>query len=139
MDFPRGSDAKASAYNAGDLGSIPGSGRSSGERNSNPLQYPCLRNPMDRGVWQAAVQGVLRGAKISGRRAHGEGRGTDWVGVWANRPSGHRRKLRQSVWSTVLQHVSKMQFPFLNLVIPLLSLHPTRMLSPTHKDTPKHL
>ena len=50
-DFPGGSDAKASAYNAGDLGLIPGSGRSSGEGNGNPLQYSCLENPMDRGAW----------------------------------------------------------------------------------------
>ena len=47
MYFPRGSDCKASAYNAGDLGWIPGSGRSSGEENGNPLQYSCLENPMD--------------------------------------------------------------------------------------------
>ena len=51
MGFPGGSDGKASAYSAGDLGSIPGSGRSPGERNSNPLQYSCLVNPMDRGAW----------------------------------------------------------------------------------------
>ena len=50
-DFPGDSDGKASAYNAGDLGSIPGLGRSSGEENDNPLQYSCLENPMDRGVW----------------------------------------------------------------------------------------
>ena len=42
---------KCLAYNAGDLGSIPGSGRSSGEGNDNPLQYSCLENPMDRGAW----------------------------------------------------------------------------------------
>ena len=47
QDFPCGSDGKASAYNAGDLGSIPGLGRSPGEGNGNPLQYPCLENPMD--------------------------------------------------------------------------------------------
>ena len=41
-DFPRGSDGKASAYNAGDLGSTPGSGRSPGEGNGNPLQFSCL-------------------------------------------------------------------------------------------------
>ena len=46
-----GSDGKASVYNAGDLGSIPGSGRSAGEGNGNPLQYYCLENPMDRGAW----------------------------------------------------------------------------------------
>ena len=50
-DFPGGSDGKASAYNAGDLGSIPGSGRSPGEGNGNPLQYSCLENPMDGRAW----------------------------------------------------------------------------------------
>ena len=42
---------KASAYNAGDPGSVPVLGRSPGEENGNPLQYPCLENPMDRGAW----------------------------------------------------------------------------------------
>ena len=51
--FPGGSDSKESACNAGDLGSIPGLGRSPGEGNGNPLQYYCLENPMDRGTWQA--------------------------------------------------------------------------------------
>ena len=50
-DFPGGSDGKASAYNVGDLGSIPGSGRSPGEGNGNPLQYSCLEIPMDGGAW----------------------------------------------------------------------------------------
>ena len=50
-DFPGGSDGKPSVYNAGDLGLIPGSGRFHGEGNGNPLQYPCLENPMDRGAW----------------------------------------------------------------------------------------
>ena len=58
MGFPGGSDGKESACNAGDLGSIPGLGRSPGERNGNPLQYSCLGNPMDRGVWQATVHWV---------------------------------------------------------------------------------
>ena len=49
--FPGGSDGKASVDNAGDLGSIPGSGRSPEEGNGNPLQYYCLENPMDRGAW----------------------------------------------------------------------------------------
>ena len=51
MDFPGGSDGKASVYNAGDLGSIPGLGRSPGEGNGNLLQYYCLENPMDRRAW----------------------------------------------------------------------------------------
>ena len=50
-DFPGGSEVKASACNAGDPGSIPGSGRSPGEGNGNPLQYSCLENPMDGGAW----------------------------------------------------------------------------------------
>ena len=51
MDFPVGSDGKVSVYNAVDLGSIPGLGRSPGEGNGNALQDYCLENPMDRGVW----------------------------------------------------------------------------------------
>ena len=51
LDFPGGSDGKASVYNAGDLGSIPGLGRFPGEDNGNPLQYSCLENPMDGGAW----------------------------------------------------------------------------------------
>ena len=53
--FPGGSEVKASACSAGDLGSIPGSGRSPGEGHGNPLQYSCLENPTDRGAWQATV------------------------------------------------------------------------------------
>ena len=56
--FPGSSDGKESAYNAGDLGSIPGSGKSPGEGNGSPLQYSCLQSPMDRGVWQATVHGL---------------------------------------------------------------------------------
>ena len=51
LGFPGGSEVKASAWNAGDLGSIPGLGRSPGEGNGNPLQYSCLENPMDGGAW----------------------------------------------------------------------------------------
>ena len=55
-----GSEVKVSARNAGDLGSIPGSGRSPGEGNGNPLQYSCLENPMDGGAWWATVHGVAK-------------------------------------------------------------------------------
>ena len=51
FDFPSGSDGKVSAYNAGDLGSIPGLGGSPGEGHGNPLQYFCLENPMDGRTW----------------------------------------------------------------------------------------
>ena len=57
--FPGGSDGKASVYNAGDPGSIPGLGRSPGEGNGNPLQYYCLENPTDRGA--STVHGVTKG------------------------------------------------------------------------------
>ena len=59
-DFPVGSEDKASACNAGDLGLIPGLGRSPGEGNGNPFQYSCLKNPMDRGAWWAIVHGVAK-------------------------------------------------------------------------------
>ena len=52
--LPCGSEGKASVYDVGDLGSIPGSGRSSGEGNGNPFQYSCLENPVDGGAWWAA-------------------------------------------------------------------------------------
>ena len=58
--FPGGSDGKASAYNAGDPGSVPGLGRSSGEGNGHPLKYSCLENPMDGGAWLAIVHGVTK-------------------------------------------------------------------------------
>ena len=53
--FPGSSEVKASACNAGELGSIPGLGRSPGEGNDTPLQYSCLGNPINRGAWQATV------------------------------------------------------------------------------------
>ena len=59
-DFPCSSVGKESACSARDLGSIPGLGRSPGEGNGNPLQYPCLENLMDSGAWWAAVHGVLK-------------------------------------------------------------------------------
>ena len=58
--FPGGSVVKNPPASAGDTGSIPGLGRSPAEGNGNPLQYSCLENPMDRGVWQAAVYGVTK-------------------------------------------------------------------------------
>ena len=60
MGFPGGLDGREYAYNAGDLGLIPGWGRSPGEGNGNPLQYSFLENPMDRGAWWATVHGVAK-------------------------------------------------------------------------------
>ena len=59
-EFPGGSDSEESACNVGDPGSIPGSGRSPGKGNGNPLQYSCLENPMDRGAWGSKVHGVSK-------------------------------------------------------------------------------
>ena len=58
--FPGGSDGKESTCNVGDLGSIPGLGRSLGEGNGYPLQYSCLEKSVDRGAWWATVHGVTK-------------------------------------------------------------------------------
>ena len=60
LGFPGGSEVKASACNAGDLGLIPGSGRSPGRGNGNPLQYSCLENSMDGEALWATVHGVAK-------------------------------------------------------------------------------
>ena len=60
MGFSHNSVGKESACNAGDLGLIPGSGRSPREGNDNPLQCSCLENPMYKGAWQSTVHGVVR-------------------------------------------------------------------------------
>ena len=60
MGFPGGSDGKESSCSVGDLGSIPGLGRSPRGGHGNPLQYSCLENHMDRGVWWATVHGVTK-------------------------------------------------------------------------------
>ena len=60
LDTDGGSDGKAFAYNAGDPDSIPGSGRSSGDENGNPLQYSCLENSIDGETWWATVRGVAK-------------------------------------------------------------------------------
>ena len=60
MGFPGGSDGKESVCNAGDMDSIPESGRSSGEEKGYPLQYSCLENSMDRVVWRATVHGFAK-------------------------------------------------------------------------------
>ena len=60
VGFPGGSDSKESACNAGDPGSSLGSERPSGEGNGNPLQYSCLKIPMDRGAQQVTVHGITK-------------------------------------------------------------------------------
>ena len=60
MGFPGGSMVKNPPANTGDADSIPGSGRFPGEGNGNPLQYSCLKNPMERGAWWTTVHGVAK-------------------------------------------------------------------------------
>ena len=73
--FPGGSDGKESACSVGDPGSIPGSGRSPGEGNGNPLQYSFLENPIDREAWQATVHEVTKSQKQPSNFTHFQMRG----------------------------------------------------------------
>ena len=71
MGFPAGSGSKEFTCNVGDLGSIPGCGRSPGGGNGNPLQYSCLENSMDRGAWWATVHGVAKNrTRVSHTHTH---------------------------------------------------------------------
>ena len=81
MGFPSGSDGKESACNAGNLGSIPGSGRSPGKGNGNRLQYSCLENFIDREAWRATVHGVLQ-TRILEWGAISFSRGSFWPRDW---------------------------------------------------------
>ena len=64
INFPGGSVGKNPPANEGDMGSIPGSGRSPREGNGNSLQYSCLGNPMEREAWQGIVHGVASGTQL---------------------------------------------------------------------------
>ena len=73
MGFPGGTVIKnlpANAGATGDVGWIPGSGRSPGAGNDKPLQYSCLGNPMNKGVWQATVHGVTKGWRRLSKYTH---------------------------------------------------------------------
>ena len=76
------SDGKESVYNVGDLGSIPGSGRSLGEENGNPLQYSFLENPMKRGAWRATVHGITKSQT--------------WLGLTQEEPSFSEEGIREN-------------------------------------------
>ena len=71
MGFPGGSDGKESTHNAEDLGTIPGSGRFPGGGHGNPLQYSCLKNPVDRGAWQTTAQVIAKSqTRLSDKAQH---------------------------------------------------------------------
>ena len=76
LGFPGGSEVKASTCNVGDLGLIPGLGRSPGEGNGNPLQYSCLENPMDGGAWWATILGVAKSRTRLSKPLHSLGSNT---------------------------------------------------------------
>ena len=104
--FQGGSLVKNPLASAGDTGSIPGLGRSSGEGNGNPLQYSCLGNPMDRGAWQATVHAVSKsGAQLSNYKTTAEYYGTAFrnfsfiIGIFANRHKIHLQLRNEaSLW-----------------------------------------
>ena len=76
MHFPGGSvvnNPPANAGDAGDAGSIPGSGRSPGEGNGNPLEYSCLENPMEREAWRTTFHGVTKSRIQLSRHTHTQG------------------------------------------------------------------
>ena len=72
MDFPGGSDGKASVYSVGDLDLIPGLGRFSGEGNGNPVQYCCLENPMEGGAWHGVAKSWTRLSDFTDEGERGE-------------------------------------------------------------------
>ena len=76
--FPGGSEDKESVSSVGDPSLIPGSGRTSGEGNGNPLKYSCLENPMDGGAWQATVHGVAKSRTRMSDFIQGERHGELW-------------------------------------------------------------
>ena len=92
--FPGGSDGKEFAFSAGDLGSIPGWGRSPGEGNGNPLQYSGLENPMDRGASWATVPGIEELDTTEGPTTHTQG---DTEGQWAS-THGNWYPSKRGIW-----------------------------------------
>ena len=110
--FPHGSVVKnlpANAGDAGDVGLIPGSGRSPGGGNGNPLQYSCLENPMDRGAWWATAHGVTQSQACLPTHAH-EKQASPSHGKGPDRPSacvsGLLQRQLQQEEAGVLQTVS---------------------------------
>ena len=102
VGFPGGSAKKNLPANARDAGSIPGSGRSPGEGNENPLQSSCLENPMDRGAWWATVHEFAKESVMT------EGLNNNFS-LWASDKS-----LRPSCWSSSLADILASRFPLRN-------------------------
>ena len=87
--FSGGSTVKNLPANAGNKGSIPGSGRTPGEGNGNPIQYSCLENPVDRGAGQAIVHGVTRVRRDLVTKPPLKGMKEDEMVGWHHQRDGH--------------------------------------------------
>ena len=91
MGFPEGSAVRNLPASAGDACSIPGSGRSPGEGNGNPLQYSCLGNPKDRGAWSATVHGVAKiRHNFATKQYHENDRSLPLIQKYSNGPTSHK-------------------------------------------------
>ena len=102
LGFLGGSDGKASACNAGGLGSIPGSGKSPGEGNGNPLQYSCLENSMDGGAWRATVHGVAKSwTRLSNWLIFNWSYRKDKSSSWPKRDSSTPQLIRFSIFQSL--------------------------------------
>ena len=102
--FPSGSLVMNSPASAGDAGLIPGSERCPGEGNDNPLQYPCLGNPMNREAWWATVHNKKKKpAKVICFQGFGEFQYKNWCCVLASNPEQPPSALRQPWWEVVLR------------------------------------
>ena len=112
IGFPGGSDGKESACNAGDPGLIPGSGRSPGEVNGNPLEYSCLENPMDRGGWRAIVHGVSQSQNLENSSAPLLLHTHLLAQATATFPGGGRESSNWSPCFTSIQSVFTRHFPW---------------------------
>ena len=111
--FLNGSVIKNLPVNAGDMGSIPGSGRSPEGRNGNPLQYSCLKNSMDRGAWWATVHGVTKsGIRLSMQAPQKK---FGWEGM---RCYLHIRGRASVVWEPPVNMLSNLHFYYRILIIP---------------------
>ena len=120
---PSNSDSKESTCNAGDLGLIPGLGRSAEEGHSNPLQYSCLENPMDRGAWQATIHRVEQSQTQLNQLSINTHTSVTWVAldlsntseapgkIQTATPQNYQSEPPKSLWAQILVHTQSWGSP----------------------------